>query len=145
MYIFKTLVSKKAITWWLKRTLYQQQNFTKKVSLSCIEQKTFIEDEESFTNGIHAGEKVFCSCYFWRFMRRWLSDRVKTCSLLWSVWAFFAFLEKRKSYNYFLWGINLVVYMKTFSLMCRSVNLFMKNNTLKYCSCFYLFLWWTEK
>ena len=32
----------------------------------------------------------------------------KLCSILWSIWVFFAFLEKRRSNRYCLWEVNLV-------------------------------------
>ena len=33
------------------------------------------------------------------------------CSILWSVWVFFAFLKKRRPKKYFLWEENLVFHM----------------------------------
>ena len=39
-----------------------------------MEQKAFIE--ASCINDIHTREKLFCSCYFYRLVRRFFSDRV---------------------------------------------------------------------
>ena len=49
-----------------------------------MEQKHFIK--VSFISNIHTGENVFCSCYFWRFLSRFFSDRVTklvSMSLFW--------------------------------------------------------------
>ena len=35
----------------------------------------------------------------------------KVCSILWSVWAFFAFIEKKRPNRYYLWEENLVLNM----------------------------------
>ena len=45
----------------------------------------------------------------------------KTCSILWSIWVFFALLEKIKSYKYCLWEINLIFYVQIFRLGSCSI------------------------
>ena len=78
-------------------------------------------------------ERLSCSCYFQRFVRRFFSDRVTKFivhilhqSILWSVQAFFKFPEKKRPNGSWLWEENLVFHMQIFSVMCLSVNLFSK-------------------
>ena len=40
-----------------------------------MEQKTFME--VSCIYNIHTGERVFYTCYFWRFVNHFFSDKVK--------------------------------------------------------------------
>ena len=47
----------------------------------------------------------------------------KNLCVLWSVWVFFAFLEKRRPNNYCLWEVNLISYIQVFRWMCQNVNL----------------------
>ena len=80
---FKTLVSKKTTIWWLKKSHSNNKLLEKTTPSSYqMEQKTFIEI--SCIYNIHAGEKNFCSCCFWRFVSRLDSDRWKNskCTLV---------------------------------------------------------------
>ena len=45
----------------------------------------------------------------------------KACSIIWSTWVFFAFLEKRRPNKYCLWKLSLVFHIKRLS--CQSVHL----------------------
>ena len=47
----------------------------------------------------------------------------KSCGILWSVWAFFAFLEVRRLNKYCLREENLVVFMNIFDLLWESADL----------------------
>ena len=94
-------------------------NFYKK-TVSCsyhMEEKTFIET--SCINYINTGEKGFCSCNFWKFVRPFFLERV--CIKLWSVRIFLTFLEKKRASKYSLQEANLFFYMYIFSLMCQTV------------------------
>ena len=71
--------------------------------------KTLIK--ASCTNNIQTGANVFCSCYFWSFLSRFFFRQKKTWGRLWYVWAFFAFLERRRPSKYCLREVNLVFYM----------------------------------
>ena len=75
-------------------------------SSSHMEYKTVIE--ASCINNIHAGEKVFSSCYFWRFVSSFFSGIVKKLVYIWSAWVFFTYLEKRVANRYYLWEVYLV-------------------------------------
>ena len=103
-------------------------NVYKKLS-SCyhMKKKTFIE--ASCINDIYTCERLICSCYFLRFVRRFFSGTVKKVySILWSVWDFFAFLEKKRPNRYCLWEENLVYKfcIQISGLMCQNVKLFWK-------------------
>ena len=45
-----------------------------------MEERTIME--ASCTNNMHAGEKVFCSCYFRRFAGFFVGRVKKTCSIV---------------------------------------------------------------
>ena len=63
---FKTLISKTARTWWLKKN-FRVASFGKTF-------KTFVK--KNLTNKIQTGEKYFCRSYIWRFVNRFFSDKV---------------------------------------------------------------------
>ena len=65
-----------------------------------MEQKTFAE--ASCINDTHTRKTILAAVF---------SDRVKKCSILWSVWVFFAFLEKTRSNRYCLWEENLIFHI----------------------------------
>ena len=77
-----------------------------------MEWKTFIEASSIYN--IHIEEKIFCSCYFWKFAIRFGQSK-RTWSVLWSVWVFFAFIEKRRRNKYCLWEVNFISFMQIFS------------------------------
>ena len=52
-----------------------------------------------------------------------LRQSKKTCSVLWSVWASFAFLQRRRSNKYCFEEVKLISYIQLLSLMCQSANL----------------------
>ena len=80
------------ITWNRKHSLKQV------VSITC----TLVKD-------------FFCETFLFRQSK-------KACSIIWSTWVFFAFLEKRRPNKYCSWKVNLVFHIKRFS--SQSVNLF---------------------
>ena len=94
---FKTLVSKKATIWRLKKSHINDKLLEKIMSSSYhTEQKTLIE--VSCIYNIHTREKKFCSCYFWRFVSCLDSDRSKNLKCtLWSVRVFFCFYREEKA------------------------------------------------
>ena len=57
----------------------------------------------------------FCETFLFRQSK-------KACSIIWSTWVFFAFLEKKRPNKYCSWKVNLVFHIKRFST--QSVNLF---------------------
>ena len=83
---FKTLVSKKATTWRLKKS-HSSDKLLEKITSSSyhVEKQTFIKARCIYN--IHTGEKISCSCCFLKFVSRLDSDRLK--SVLWSVQIFF--------------------------------------------------------
>ena len=141
---FKTLASKKATGWHLKRSQSNDKLLLKVIPPSCIiEQKTVIE--ESCTNNIQTGEKGFYCCHL-KLCGSFLFRQSKnTNSILWSVWVFLAFLEVRRLNKYCLWEANLVFNIWVFGLMWQSVNLLWKTADLICWLCFRLFLWRTQK
>ena len=61
-----------------------------------MEQKTFIE--ASYIYNIHTRENFFyCSRYFWRFVSRLDSDKLKNFKGIWSVRVFFYFHRDEKT------------------------------------------------
>ena len=137
---FKTLISKKATIWRLKESQSNKKRLQKTMTSSYeMEQKTFIE--ASCVYHINTGGKVLCSCYFWRFVSFFFCYSVKKIrSALLPVPVSFVFLKKRRPNKYSLWEVNLISYMKIFSLICQSVTLDWNYNSLKQWLCFPLFL-----
>ena len=70
---------------------------------------------------MHNGENVFCSCYFWKFVSRFLSDSYKNCSLL---GLYDSSLDSQRRWDQFNTAYgkqNSFLYVD--SLMYQSVNL----------------------
>ena len=104
-----------------KKTLEHKLVQKKIISFSYhMEWKIFIE--ANCSNNLHTRENIFCNCWFWRFVSRFISDRVKQCIFRY-VKVFFTFLEKGRSNKYRLWEANLVFCMQIFSLMSQRDNL----------------------
>ena len=74
------------------------------------------------------GKEFFAASTFKGSWDVYLRQSKKACSILWSVWVFFAFLEKRRPEKYCLLEVNLVYHIQIFSLVCKSVNLFEKSS-----------------
>ena len=92
-------------------------SFKKKLRLPLItwDKKHLSKQVTSITYTLE--KKVF-QLLLWRFVSRFDSGKVKkTWSVLWSVRVFFAFTEKRRPNNYYLWKVNLISHMDVFNLM----------------------------
>ena len=135
---FKTLDSKKATEWHLKRSQSNDKLLLKVIPPSCIiEQKTVIE--ASCTNNIQTGEKGFYCCHL-KLCGSFLFRQSKnTNSILWSVWVFLAFLEVKRLNKYCLWEANLVFDIWVFGLMWQSVNLLWKTADLICVGCVFAY------
>ena len=106
---FKTLVSKKATIWQLKKS-HSNDRLLEKITSSSyhMEQKTFIE--ASCIYNIHTGEKNFCSCYFWRFSFRF--GQIKKLEVYFGLYqSSFTFIEKKRPNKYCLCEVDLISYM----------------------------------
>ena len=92
---FKTLVSKKTAIRQLKKSYCNDKLWEKITSSSYhMEQKTFIE--ASCIYNIHTGENHFCSCYFWKFVSRLDSDRLKNVKCTLVCTSLFLILQRQK-------------------------------------------------
>ena len=121
---FKTLVSKKATTWQLKK-YWKCDNFFMKISV--------FELSHGIKN-IYQGNLHLESTH-WR-NKNWQLLLLKVCdsfrfaqskntdSVLWSVLVFFT--DKIRPSKYCLREVNLIFFVKIFSLMCQDVNLIQK-------------------
>ena len=96
-------------------------------------------------NDIDTPEKAFLKRVLLEVCEPFLfRQREKACIILWSVRAFFAFLEKRKPNKYCLGEVNFV-FICRYLAWCTKCKFTMKRNSLKCWLCFHLFLWWTQR
>ena len=76
---------------------------------------------------MHTAVKAFRNCYTFEGLSYTfiaiLLDSKKTCSILWSVWDFFGFPEKRRPNKCCSGEVNLFFYIYIVSLICEKVNL----------------------
>ena len=72
------------------------------------EQKKLIE--ESCANNIHTGENVFSVATTGGLWIVSFQTEQKTCLMLWLVWIFLAFLEKRKPHKYCWKEVNYLFF-----------------------------------
>ena len=105
------LFCKKATTWRWKKP-QSINNLYRRQCLALIT-KNKMNLSNRVTPIIYTLKKCcLCSYCFCRIVSCFFSPRVKkACSILWSVWVWFVFLEKKMSNKYFLWEVNLGYYM----------------------------------
>lgn len=69
-----------------------------------MESKKFIG--ASFTNDISTEEKVLWSFYFWNLWLLPFRQSKNSYCIVWYMWIFFGFIEKRRRNKYYLWEVN---------------------------------------
>ena len=103
----KHLFQRKQQHGWFKKSHFNNKLCEKITSASYqVEQKTFIE--ASCIYSIHTGEKHFCSCYFWRFVSRLDSDRLKKCEVYFGLYeSSLTFIEAKRPIKYCLCEVDV--------------------------------------
>ena len=131
---FKILVSKNTVTWQLHQTTVMITIKNNVFELLCGIKNIYWS--KLYQWYIHFG-KPFLQLLL-------LGRHSKVCSMLWFVWVFFAFLEKRRPSRYCLWK-KIKFSICRCLIWCAKVQSYFENSTLEYWLCLRLFLWQTQK